>query len=182
MGGAVSRSLARKTTKSGSKRRKAREETNELYKKMVEKYDLSNSATLSAEEVRALATDLLTEYTPQVGGLTDNDIDYIMRLGGDTALPEIKSSELPMAVAQMMTLKQQNAQILELFQRHDTDHSGDLPAEQLETLLTELNEGVKPSKAEIASVLKQCGGNNKAVPKAEVKAAIACWFCGEEEE
>lgn len=55
------------------------------------------------------------------GGVTDEDVDAVMRLGGPSCRPEITYEELPAALGIVMALKSENFQTKDLFDRHDVD-------------------------------------------------------------
>lgn len=125
-----------------------------------------------------MAKDMLNEFTPLVGGLTDEDIDLIMRCGGDNVKPELTLDEIPNALAVMGFLKEANKEVVELFQRFDVDKSGELPADQLKALLKEVNGGVDPLESDLYFILKQCEPRASADPIKldQLKPALACWF------
>ena len=84
------------------------------------KYDATKTGTLNHEEVKAMASELLTVWTPLVGGVTDEEVDLIMRIGGETAKPEITVEQLPLALSGMVALKETNQGLTELFAKYDT--------------------------------------------------------------
>jgi len=111
------------------------------------------------------------------GGVTDEDVDTVMRVGGDNAKPEITAEELPKALAIVMSLKRDNFRVHDLFDKHDKDKSGKLPKEQLVPLLTDLNEGIIPVDADVDFVIAQCDlSGDGCVERAQIKGAIACWW------
>jgi len=142
------------------------------------KYDISNTGTLSREEVLTMAKDLLNTYTPEVGGITDEDIDMIMRCGGDNVKPELTKGEIAHALALMAILKDYNKWVVELFAKFDVDKSGKLSADQLKPLLKDVN-GKDPEDKDITYILKQCEPRLASDPisKDQLKAALACWYC-----
>lgn len=161
------------------KARKEAFETAEAIKKKIAGYDVSKTGTLNREEVRKLAQDTLNEYTPLVGGLTDEDIDMIMRCGGNNVRPELTFDEVPDALALMARIKKDNELIVALFKEFDVDDTKSLAADQLSNLLTKVNGGTKPEATDVDYILKQCEPRDKADPITlpQLKAALACWFC-----
>lgn len=159
-------------------RKEAYERASDIRKKM-EKYDVSKTGTLSREEVLKFAADILTEYTPLVGGLTDEDVDMIMRCGGDNVKPELTAEEVPNALAVMAQIKQDNHLLVQLFTEFDVDRTGSLPCDQLSALLAKINGGTKPDPSDVDYILNQCEPRGKSDPIAlvQLKAAVACWFC-----
>lgn len=142
-------------------------------------YDKSKSGTLSRAEVRAMAEDICNKYTPLVGGITEEDVDMIMRCGGDDTRADLRSEDFPLAAAVMMAVREDSQNFHELFLRHDKDNSGVLPADQLTSLLTEINEDHPPSPNDIAYILNQCEprGRNDPIQESQLKCAVACWYC-----
>lgn len=126
-----------------------------------------------------MATDLCNKYTPLVGGITDDDVDMIMRCGGDDTKAELYYKDLPMALAIMMAVREDSANFHELFLRHDTDKSGRLRADQLAALLSEVNDGQTPGPSDVNYILRQCEPRGKDDPilESQLKSAIACWYC-----
>jgi Ca2+-binding EF-hand superfamily protein len=147
---------------------------------LLKKYDVSKTGTLSREEVRRMAEDfLIGEETQLIGGITDDDIDMIMRCSGDDTSTDIRAEDMPLAVAVMMAVRDDNANFHQLFQRHDKDNSGVLPADQLTNLLAEINDGIPPNAGDVAYILKQCEprGREDPISEAQLKSAMACWYC-----
>mmetsp|Transcript_32570 Transcript_32570/g.85824 ORF Transcript_32570/g.85824 Transcript_32570/m.85824 type:complete len:254 (-) Transcript_32570:290-1051(-) len=181
---AIANSLSPHTMKKG--RRKNRDAMQEgcktMSEELMEKYDVSKSGTLLPEEVKAIAVDLLREATPLVGGVTDEDIQMVMKLGGESVKPSITIKEIPTALAQLMWLKAENTEYVELFRKYDTDSSGFLPHDQLANLLTDLNEDVRVSDAEVEYVMAQSveeGKEEKGITLEKLKPALAAWYCAE---
>jgi Ca2+-binding EF-hand superfamily protein len=166
-------------------RMKARKKAYEVQQDMktkLAKYDVSKTGTLTREEVRKMASDLLNQYTPVVGGLTDDDVDMMMRCGGDNVKPELTLDEMPGAMAVMTNIKESNKYVHELFKEFDVDRSGQLPADQLMALLTKVNGGAKPADNDVSFIIKQCEPRGAADPIgiAQLKAALGCWYCLQE--
>jgi len=167
--------LARHTVRRSKHQAHARKMSEDYLKS----YDVSKTGTLSRSEVKKLATDLCNKYTPLVGGVTDSDVDMIMRCGGDNAKAEISAHDLPMALAVVMAGREDSANFHELFLKHDTDRTGLLPAHQLAALLSEVNDGQTPGPSDVTYILNQCEprGRDDPIPESQLKSAIACWYC-----
>jgi len=167
--------LARHTTR----RSRHQAHVNEQYNEILKSYDRGKTGSLSRAEVRAMAEDICNKYTPLVGGITEEDVDTLMRCGGDDTRSELEAKDFPLAAAVMMAVREDSANFHQLFLRHDTDKTGVLPAEQLTALLTEINEDHPPSEKDIAYILSQCEprGRNDPIPETQLKCAIACWYC-----
>jgi len=166
-------------------RMKARKKQYESMKDVEEKlgqYDVSKTGTFSRDEVATMAKDLLTKYTPDVGGLSEDDIDMIMRCGGDNVKPELTLAEVPHAIAIMAMIKDNYQFVAQLFDRFDVDKTGELPAEQLKAVLKDVNGGAAPAEADIIYILKQCEprGSTEPIKRNQLKAALGCWYCLQE--
>jgi len=147
-----------------------------MVKIYMNEYDKSKTGTLSRKEVRAMATDLCKGM---VGGITEADVEFIMRAGGENTVDELRAQDLPLAVAVMMAVREDSANFHELFLRHDTDKTGVLPMDQLSALLSEVNDGQPPGPSDVSYILNQCEprGKDDPIPETQLKCAIACWYC-----
>jgi Ca2+-binding EF-hand superfamily protein len=147
-----------------------------LSEEFMSKYDKSKTGTLNRAEVKKLADDLLkgTGF-----GVTDEEVDMIMRCAGDDTRAELDAKDLPMALAVVEAVRQDAENFHALFLKHDRDKSGVLPAGQLGTLLAEINEGGAPSASDLDYILKQCEprGKDDPINESQLKSAIACWYC-----
>lgn len=160
------------------KRAKARASAQKASSDVMTKYDKNGSGTLTRDEVQALGNDLLNQWTPLVGGLDEADYDEIMRCGGKNVKLDIKENELPDALSIMMCIKEHNRQLVELFQRYDTDNSGMLDEDQLASLLAEVNDGIPVKPSDVSYILEQCEPrmSKHPIPLTELRAAIGCWY------
>lgn len=152
--------------------------------KYMEQYDTSRTGKLSRDEVRQMAADLLNKYTPAVGGLTEEDVTLIMCVGGLTCQEEIEAKDLPVALAVVATVREENKWVHDLFLKYDADKSGNLQASQLTALLKEINGGEAPDAASVKYIMTQLEPRGKDDPIAEsqLKAAIACWHVQQEDD
>lgn len=150
-----------------------------MVEKYMKQYDKSKTGSLSRAEVKAMAKELCNKYTPLVGGITDEDVEFIMRAGGENTKEELRAEDLPFALAVMMAVREDSANFHDLFLRHDMDKSGVLPADQLTSLLSEVNDGQAPAGSDVSYILNQCEprGKDDPIPEAQLKCAIACWYC-----
>lgn len=166
-----------------TRRAKHQENARQLVAEYMKTYDKSKTGTLSKEEVRALATDLCNRGAPLVGPggliLTDADVEFIMRAGGENTSEELKAEDLPAALAVMIAVREDAANFHSLFLKHDRDASGLLPPDQLATLLSEVNDGIAPTPSELQYILNQCEprGKDAPIPESQLKCAVACWYC-----
>eukprot|EP00747_Dinoflagellata_sp_TGD_P181933 gnl/TRDRNA2_/TRDRNA2_35949_c0_seq1.p1 gnl/TRDRNA2_/TRDRNA2_35949_c0~~gnl/TRDRNA2_/TRDRNA2_35949_c0_seq1.p1 ORF type:complete len:304 (-),score=65.03 gnl/TRDRNA2_/TRDRNA2_35949_c0_seq1:338-1249(-) len=167
--------------KEAAKRNAQQKEVKVMCEGYMKIFDKSKTGTLSREEVITLAKTLLDTYTPLVGGLKDDDVDMIMRCGGDTCKDEITAEELPLAVSIMYTVRDFNQNFHEMFVKFDVDKSGKLPADQLTALFKSFYGG-DPHPLDVNFVLHQLEPRGTADPigAAQLKAALACWYCMQE--
>lgn len=80
-----------------------------------------STKSISGKQRNSNYVHSLTTYS---GGVTDEDVETVMRLGGSTCRPEITYNELPAALGIVMALKAANFQLKDLFDRHDLDKVG----------------------------------------------------------
>lgn len=175
MGAAASAHLAPNTQRR-NQRHAARNSGNQAFQKFMTQFDATKTGTLNHDEVKAMATELLNVWTPGVGGVTDEEVDLIMRIGGTTAKPELTVDELPKALSAMIAIKHANKELTELFEKYDKDASGHLPVDQLSGLLTEINDHVPVREADVAYIISQVTVDKATgITLVELKPAIASW-------
>eukprot|EP00928_Gymnodinium_smaydae_P089251 TRINITY_DN73243_c0_g1_i1.p1 TRINITY_DN73243_c0_g1~~TRINITY_DN73243_c0_g1_i1.p1 ORF type:complete len:296 (-),score=48.38 TRINITY_DN73243_c0_g1_i1:70-912(-) len=178
MGNAATRNLAHRNYQR-NRRSALAGKAKRLEKKLFAKYDADRNGALDREEVRLLATELLNEFTPLTGGLSDGEVDLIMRCGGPTAKKELRAEELPQALAVAQVVKAHNKELVELFGQYDVDGTGVLPQDQLRAFLTDLNDGHVVGETDVRFILHQCGADRDgtmALRLDRLKAALACWY------
>eukprot|EP00614_Pseudopedinella_elastica_P034546 CAMPEP_0172620388 /NCGR_PEP_ID=MMETSP1068-20121228/103151_1 /TAXON_ID=35684 /ORGANISM="Pseudopedinella elastica, Strain CCMP716" /LENGTH=148 /DNA_ID=CAMNT_0013427625 /DNA_START=219 /DNA_END=665 /DNA_ORIENTATION=- len=119
----------------------------------------------------------MDEVTPLLGGVTEEDIDQVMRLGGNMVKLDIALEEIPTALDAILAIKRDNFRIYDLFKRHDTDKTGKLYPCHLRTLLAEINEGVAPTQEDIDLVIKLCDKSRDGhIVENEIKATLSAWY------
>ena len=144
---------------------------------MMSKFDHSNTGALNEAEVRSLCEGIMNEVTPQLGGVTDEDVKEVMCLGGATAKPEVTLEELPKALSAVLAIKAENKKLHALYQKHDLDQSGSLDKSQLKPMLTELNDGIIPSEADLDFIVGRFDLNGDgSIGPTELRNAIAAWY------
>ena len=116
------------------KRKAAQKAQADMNRQLLEKYDKDKTGALTREEVRAFAEDVLSHYTPVMGGVTEADIDMVMRLGGENTKDEVKADELPQAISILAILRSQNHEAYDLFNKFDTDRSGSIELVEFHTM------------------------------------------------
>lgn len=141
------------------------------------KFDESRTGSLLKDEVKELMQTVMVDAAPMMGGVSDADVDHVMRIGGDTVKPEITYEELPLAISILLATEAENVRLHELFLQHDTDKTGKLPKGQLKTFMTEFNSGVEPFEKDLKYIIAQFDvSGDGAIELPELKAAVASWF------
>lgn len=180
--------LAKNTTKRARRRSvqneaRRRMETDGKIEAIMAQYDKDGTEALDAEQLRKLATDVLNEYTPLVGGITDDDIELILRLGqpwneGGTVRTSITRAEVPTALAVMSLIKEHNKHLVELFEKYDKNKDETLPAEDLAKCLREVNGDVDVTAEDVKHILYLCGvKEGEHIKLAQFKSALCYWYC-----
>ena len=149
---------------------------------LMEKFDVSKTGDLDAEEVRMLCEAIMNEVTPELGGVTDEDVAEVMCLGGENVKPAVTFDQLPTALSTLLAIKAENKKIYELYEKHDIDSTGSLSKEQLKPMMTELNEGIIPTDEDLDFIIKRFDvSGDGAIQPSELKGVIAAWYCLAEE-
>eukprot|EP00615_Pteridomonas_danica_P009266 CAMPEP_0114360692 /NCGR_PEP_ID=MMETSP0101-20121206/24053_1 /TAXON_ID=38822 ORGANISM="Pteridomonas danica, Strain PT" /NCGR_SAMPLE_ID=MMETSP0101 /ASSEMBLY_ACC=CAM_ASM_000211 /LENGTH=198 /DNA_ID=CAMNT_0001505053 /DNA_START=116 /DNA_END=712 /DNA_ORIENTATION=- len=140
-------------------------------------FDKDGSNSLNHDEVMDMCTTLTNEVAPNIG-VSEEDIDMVMRVGGKTAKAEITHQDIPLALSAVLALKKENIFLHELFIKYDVDKSNSLPKDQLSNLLTEFNDGIRPTSDDIDYIIDQCDiSGTHAIEENEIKGAITAWYC-----
>lgn len=161
------------------KRRSMISQCSSLEQKLMAKFDVSKSGTLTRTEVENMGNEMLSSETEFNGKLSQADVDLVMRLGGEDCKPEITASELPTALSLLYHIKEDHQLAHDLFVKFDVDKSNGLPPDQLSNLLQELHFGIPPSPADVEYVLHQCGrttSNVEPITEEELRPALVCWY------
>ena len=119
---------------------------------ILKRYDATQTGMLNKDEVKNFATAALER------DVTDDEVDLIMRIGGDTCVPEITSAELPVAMAVLKGMiddakdTDDAIDIDATFEKYDINKSGELEKDQLASLLKDLNDGADVPEQELTMV------------------------------
>lgn len=98
-----------------------------------------------------------------------------MVLGGIAGV--IDRGELKLALPLYLSLQEEQSRILDTFDKFDSSGDGRLTARDLALLMTDLNDGNKPSKAEVDYVLSQADkSGDGAIGRDEVMTAVSVWY------
>lgn len=71
----------------------------------MDKYDKNKDGVLDPAEVKEMLEHILAEVSPGLGGVTDEDVDTVMRLGGEEARHTISPAEVPHALSLVLAIK-----------------------------------------------------------------------------
>lgn len=113
--------------------------------------------------MEARTTDL--SYDPAVGCVVECWAGVINR------------GELKLALPLYLSLQEEQSRILDTFDKFDSSGDGCLTASDLALMMTDLNDGNKPSKAEVHYVLSQADkSGDGAIGRDEVMTAVAVWY------
>jgi Ca2+-binding EF-hand superfamily protein len=140
---------------------------------LLTRFDASETGSLSAREVRRLMVSAWGEdFMP-----SDEDVELVMRVGGERCKPEISAGELPMAMAIVKSMAEEQMRLSATFAKYDVNDSGQLECDQLAKLLRDLNDGEEVSSEDVAMVLRQAdAGGTGTIRREELKPAIMIWY------
>ena len=60
---------------------------------------------------------IMAEISPDLGGVTDEDVEMVMRLGGEDVKETIAPDDVPHALSLVLAMKKEKVHISELFDR-----------------------------------------------------------------
>ena len=72
---------------------------------IVDKYDKNKDGVLDKGEVKSMCEHIMEEISPGLGGVTDEDVELVMRLGGAEAKDTIQPEEVPKALSLVLAIK-----------------------------------------------------------------------------
>jgi len=144
------------------------------------KYDKSGTGTMSREEMREVLTAFKRDATHDPNAVVREDLlDQVMNYADVSKDGEIEPQHLLAAIKKYKSLMSETDHLLKLFQKHDSDHSGDLDKAQLLSLLQEAapppHRHADESDAEF--ILERCDVNHTGtITWGELQPAIATWM------
>jgi len=150
-----------------------------LKEELLKRYDASGQGTLSKEEVKGL----MVKYEGEDFMPTDEQVEMVMRVGGETCKPVLTQDELVAAMAIVKAMAEAEKQLDETFDKYDANKSGELDKGQLANLLKDLNEGEEVPQDDVDLILKQADASGTdSILRAELKPAIMVWYTLREKE
>lgn len=135
--------------------------------------------TLDRDKVRKMCEIIFHDVDPALGFVTEEDVDEVMMIGemnSKAADHHITVDEIPQALSTIMAIKKNKQRLHELFSKHGVCGAIDLTSPAVESLLSELNDGIKPSQEDIQFLVNKCGGNSESVDLAHLTTAIEIWY------
>ena len=89
----------------------------------------------------------------------------------------VEIDELGTAAGTFMALQEDQEFINEKMTQYDTNNSGNLNKEQLKNMMTDLNDNIEPTDAEVDTILKIADTSlNGSIDRWEVRRAVEEWF------
>ena len=145
-------------------------------------YDTNKTGTFDREEMRNVLTDVKRQALGNgADAVRDELLDKIMATYAVVGSPrEIGRNEVLTAVKKYRGILKDEAYMRDLFERHDADKSGALPAEQLLALLTEVAKTELPhkyaSQEDVEFVLARADHDKSgSISIDELSTAISTW-------
>ena len=145
-----------------------------------ERYDATKTGKMNREELRNLMTAVKREVTSDPAAIVkESNMEKIISwydLSGDG---QIERTELLPAIKKYKSLLKHEVYITELFAKHDADHSGTLPHDQLLTLLNEVAVSMKwrgATEGDAEFVMARCDDDKSGtITLDELGPSIATW-------
>ena len=145
-----------------------------------ERYDATKTGKMNREELRNLMTAVKQEVTSDPAAIVkESNMEKIISwydLSGDG---QIERTELLPAIKKYKSLLKHEVYITELFAKHDADHSGTLPHDQLLTLLNEVAVSMKwrgATEGDAEFVMARCDDDKSGtITLDELGPSIATW-------
>jgi Ca2+-binding EF-hand superfamily protein len=107
----------------------------------------------------------------------DRSVEFILRTADQSATGAINRGELRLALPLYLSLQEEQTRILGTFDKFDGSGDGLLTADELTLMMTDLNDGNTPSKAEVQYVMSQADrSGDGAIGRDEIMGAVAVWY------
>eukprot|EP01043_Picozoa_sp_COSAG02_P020826 COSAG02_NODE_1037_length_15050_cov_93.060665_2_plen_885_part_00 len=150
---------------------KVRKHTQSL-EKLWERYDPEGTGTINGEQLRGIMEEM---NSPDP--VDDRSVEFVLRTADQSATGAINRGELRLALPLYLSLQEEQARILSTFDKFDSSGDGFLTADDLTLMMTDLNDGNAPSKAEVHYVMSQADrSGDGAIGRDEVMGAVAVWY------
>lgn len=140
---------------------------------LMRKYDVNESGDLDRDQLTKMMTDYNNKVPPN-----EHEIDFVFKMADARKTGSISDvNEIKSAVGLWKGLQRDMELLDARYDFYDKSKTGTLEEDELKTLLTDLNEGIPPSKAEVKWVLSAADQSlNRGVDREELRAAIAVWY------
>jgi Ca2+-binding EF-hand superfamily protein len=177
--------VAARKKRQGMEKRAAEE--HEMLNSWFESYDKSHTGQFEREELRALLTGLKRKITGDAAAVVrDTMLDKVMKQYATQTIgqaePGVNREDALKAVKKYKALLRTEAELLDLFDAADRDHSGVLTREQLRTFLasaTRLKAGkdVAIGDEDVDFILARCDLSQEGtINMDEAVPAVATWL------
>mmetsp|Transcript_26260 Transcript_26260/g.62177 ORF Transcript_26260/g.62177 Transcript_26260/m.62177 type:complete len:214 (-) Transcript_26260:307-948(-) len=144
---------------------------------LLEKYDTSNTGNLLKDELMQLLQDAAKGRKP-----TEEELNFVLWSTTEGKSDRVSKQEIPKALDLWSDYERNLREVEEKFDKYDTNKSGKLEKDQLKLLLTDLDEGIPPTDAEVDWVFATADGAVEGVTptgginKTELMLAISLWY------
>mmetsp|Transcript_19876 Transcript_19876/g.64678 ORF Transcript_19876/g.64678 Transcript_19876/m.64678 type:complete len:222 (-) Transcript_19876:74-739(-) len=134
-------------------------------------FDNDNSGLLSRAELGRMIEDMTGELP------AESELNYVLSRTDMDSDGTLTKEEFQQCIEEWFDYAKQKHFITVMFELHDKDKSGSLSMRQIKSLLTDLNEGVKPKPEEVRRVLNVADENgDELLDKGETIGAIVAWY------
>lgn len=135
-------------------------------------YDPQGTGSIHVEQLRRIMEEM---NSPDP--VDDRTVEFILRTADQSATGVINRGELRLALPLYLSLQEEQTRILSTFDKFDSSGDGLLTADELTLMMTDLNDGNAPSKAEVHYVMSQADrSGDGAIGRDEVMGAVAVWY------
>eukprot|EP01046_Picozoa_sp_COSAG06_P021957 COSAG06_NODE_1676_length_8740_cov_49.476334_2_plen_817_part_00 len=142
------------------------------FEELWKTYDPQGTGSINVEQLRRIMEEMNSPDR-----VDDRSVDFILRTADQSATGVINRGELRLALPLYLSLQEEQTRILSTFDKFDSSGDGLLTADELTLMMTDLNDGNTPSKAEVHYVMSQADrSGDGAIGRDEVMGAVAVWY------
>jgi len=144
---------------------------------IIQQYDETGSGSLKRQEVMKLLSD---QNTWQGRPVSEDELNYVFKIADMDGDQRIKAHEMAALLSCWDNYKNRRKEIDEHFLKHDPSGTGRLNQNQLRSLLTEMNRGVRATDEELEWIMKQASQKfiitgPEYITKPELRRVLALW-------
>ena len=89
---------------------------------------------------------------PEAEDISDEEVDFVMRLGGPTTRAELTRRDMPMAFAVMEALKETRAHVSRLFEKYDMNYNRNIEPHEVGDFGVTRDDSRQPSTAACTAI------------------------------